>query len=41
MFVLEAELRKASETTEAKARSQQEAQRALAALVARLGGNSY
>ena len=37
MFALEAKLRKASETTEAKARSLQESQRDLATVVAKLG----
>ena len=39
MFALEGDLRKATETAEAKARSLQESQRALAAVVAKLGGN--
>ena len=40
VFALEAELRKTSETRDAKARSLQESQRALAALVAKLGRSS-
>ena len=39
MFALEGDLRKATETAEAKARSLQESQRALAAVVAKLGRN--
>ena len=39
MFALEGDLRKATETAEGKARSLQESQRALAAVVAKLGGN--